>query len=247
MKKSTIGVLGVGQVGEAIVEIFRKKFRVFRKDIRYDNLKNKKIEVLHVCIPYSKKFTEIVKNQAKLNKPNLIIIHSTVRPGTTLEIFSKVKIPTVHSPIMGTHENMANYILKFKKFIGPVNKKSALLAQKHFSKIGVRTKILRKPLESEIGKLLDTTYYGWNIVFSKLVWELCKKLNLNFDIVYKDFNNVYNQGYKQSKPNVIRPVLKYIEGPIGGHCVLPNVKILDEYLSTPIAKTILIQDKRFKK
>src|SRR3989338_8588060 len=124
MKKSMIGVLGVGEVGKAVGEAFKKKFIVRGKDLDYDEIEKNQLEVLHVCLPYSSNFINLVCFQAKLNKPKLIVIHSTVLPGTTEQIYKRVRVPTVHSPVMGTHPNLKRDILKFPKFIGPVNNKS---------------------------------------------------------------------------------------------------------------------------
>jgi hypothetical protein len=75
--------------------------------------------------------------------------------------------------------------------------------------------------------LWDTTYYGWNIVFEKAVKAYCDQLGLDFDIVYTQANKSYNSGYVSlGMKNVQRPVLKDYSGQIGGHCVLPNAKIL---------------------
>lgn len=229
MKKSTIGVLGVGEVGTAVAQIFAKKFDVFKKDINYDQIGSQKLDVLHVCIPYSQNFIKFVTSQVKINKPDLVIVHSTVMPETTQKIFKKIKIPTVHSPIMGTHPNLTRDIQHFAKVIGPCDVKSAKLAKEHFSKVNIKTIILASSKESEIGKLLDSAYYAINILYSKFVGKLCRDLNLEFDNVYTQFNKVYNTGYKKRRPNVIRPVLKFQDGPIGGHCVVPNVLILESY------------------
>lgn len=247
MKNSTIGVLGIGEVGRSIVELFKKKYQVLKKDKKYDDIKTNKIEVLHVCIPYSNNFSKIVTSQIKKNNPELVIIHSTVAPGTSSAINLETNTPVVHSPIMGTHDNLPKHILKFKKFIGPVDIKSANLAKKHLQLVGIKTKVLNKSIDSELGKLLDTAYYAWNIIFGKIAWEICGELNANYEVVYKEFNKTYNEGYKNTKKNVTRPVLNYLRGPIGGHCVIPNAVILDKLITNVITKVILNQNRNYSK
>jgi UDP-N-acetyl-D-mannosaminuronate dehydrogenase len=247
MKKSTIGVLGIGEIGTAISEIFKKNFIVLKKDLNFDEIKNNKLEVLHVCIPYGNKFQDIVIQQTKRCSPALVIIHSTVKPGTTTGIFRKTKTLTVHSPVMGAHPNLKGDMLKFTKFIGPVNIKAQVLAVKHFKSVGIKIVSLNSPGESEIGKLLDTTYYAWNILFNKIVAQMCKELKVDFDHVYTKFNTVYNRGYNSTKPNVIRPVLKFTKGPIGGHCVMPNARILSEFKKSILTDLILKYDRNLSK
>ncbi len=247
MKKSKIGVFGIGEVGKAIASIFSKKYLVLKKDIDYDGINQSKLEVLHVCIPYGPKFKDTVLVQIKKNHPRLVIIHSTVRPGTTKEIFNKSQTLIVHSPIMGIHPNLAKDILRFTKFVGPTNKKSGTLAKNHLQSVGIKVTMLDDSLQSEIGKLLDTTYYAWNIVFCKMVGELCNKQNLNFSKVYTLFNEVYNSGYQEMKPNVVRPILKYEKGQIGGHCLIPNAKILNDYTKLNFTDFILKVNESFEK
>lgn len=244
-RKKVIGVLGVGEVGSAIAEIFKKQFRVLKRDIKYDGIKKTKVEVLHVCIPYTDKFEKTVLIQINKSEPKLVIIHSTVKPGTTENIFKKSKIPAVHSPVMGTHPNLAKDILNFKKIIGPTSKESGRLAALHFKSVGIKTEIFHSSQESELAKLLDTTYYGWNIIFSKTVWDICQKAGVDFKNVYVKLNQIYNTGYKKSKPNVIRPLLEYKPGPIGGHCIIANAQLLEKFNSTSITKTLIEENKKF--
>ena len=241
-----VGILGVGEIGKAIGGILRKKFVVRRKDIDYDEIQKKRLEVLHVCLPHSKNFVNLVCFQVKLNKPKLIVIHSTVLPGTTEKIYKKTKIPTVHSPVMGTHPNLERDILNFVKIIGPCSQKSANLAVRHLREAGMQTMVISNSIASEVGKLLDTTYYAWNILFCKQVGELARKLNLNFEEIYTIFNKVYNQGYKATKPNVIRPLLHYEPGPIGGHCVVPNTHILNRYMKNDITDFIIKANRKLE-
>lgn len=247
MAKAKIGVLGIGEVGKAIAGIFSKDFTVLKKDLTYDELGKNKVEVLHICLPYNNDFEKIVAGQAKINLPALIIIHSTVKPGTTQGIFDKTKIPTVHSPIMGAHPNLAKDLLIFTKIIGPTDKRSARLAVNHLEEVGIKTVVFNNSLESEISKLFDTTYYAWNIIFSKVLWKICQDKNLDFGNVYTRLNEVYNEGYSKSKPNVIRPILKYYPGPIGGHCIIPNVELLEKTIPSAISKIIIEENKKFSR
>ena len=246
MKKSTIGVLGIGEVGSAISSILEEKYQVLKKDIKFDEIKKNQLEVLHVCLPHSSKFVNVVYLQTKLNKPKLIVIHSTVLPRTTEKIYKKTKIPTVHSPVMGTHPNLEKDILNFVKILGPCSKKSADLAVRHFEEVGIKTKVISNSTASEIGKLLDTTYYVWNILFCKQVGKLANELNLKFEEIYTVFNRLYNQGYKKSKPNVVRPMLRYEPGPIGGHCVIPNAYILNKFIKNDLTNFIIKANKKLK-
>ena len=130
---SKIGILGYGQVGQAIAK-FYKKPKI--KDLnRNDGLKG--VEILHVCLPWSENFVEIVKKEIKKIKPKLTIVHSTVAPKTTKKIGGMV----VHSPIRGVHPHLYKGIKTFVKYIGADNKKSGNLAKKHLESLGIKNKL----------------------------------------------------------------------------------------------------------
>ena len=160
---------------------------------------------------------------------SLTIIHSTVMPGTTESVSKIINIPIVHSPIRGIHPNLYEGILTFVKYIGSDDEKSSELAQKHFESLGLSVKLLSSSRNTEIGKLLDTTYYGVAIAWHGEMKKLCDQIGADFDEAVTDFNETYNSGYdKLGKKNVIRPVLFPPDGPIGGYCVIPNAKLLEK-------------------
>ena len=237
MKKgSKIGILGYGEVGQTITKFYKNpKIKELNKD---DGLKG--VDILHVCIPYSNKFVQIVKKEIREIKPKLTIIHSTVAPGTTKKIGGMV----VHSPIRGIHPNLFEGIKTFVKYIGADNKKTASLAKKHFQSLGIKTKVFFPSVTTELGKLLDTTYYGLCIAWHGEMKKLCDKYSLDFEKAVTDFNKTYNKGYtKLGMKHVIRPVLTAPKGNIiGGHCIIPNAQILKK-IFTSKALDLLLQYK----
>ena len=100
----------------------------------------------------------------------------------------------------------------------------------HLVELGITPIVYNNSDETEAAKLLSTSYYGWNIKYLNMVHDFCITHDLDFDNVYESTNHNYNEGYdKLRMPNVRRPVLKYINGGIGGHCVFENATFLTEY------------------
>jgi UDP-N-acetyl-D-mannosaminuronate dehydrogenase len=227
-----IGILGYGEVGQAITKFYKKPLI---KDLkRDDNLKS--VDILHICLPWSEEFIKIVKKEIKQIKPKLTIIHSTVAPGTT----KKIGGTTVHSPIRGIHPYLHKGIKTFVKYIGADDKKAGETAKKHLERLGIKTKVFYPSTTTEIGKLLDTSYYGLIIAWHGEMKKLCDKYKINFDETVTDFNKTYNEGYKKlGKINVIRPVLYPPKDGIGGHCLIENAKILQEYFKSPAIDLLL--------
>jgi len=219
---SSIGILGYGEIGKAIAKFYKNpKIKDLKRD---DGLKD--VEILHVCIPWSERFVEIVKKEIRKIQPKLTIIHSTVAPGTTKNIGGM----TVHSPVRGIHPHLYEGIKIFVKYIGADNRKAGEMVKRHLEDLGLKTKIFMPSLTTELGKLLDTTYYGLCVAWHGEMAKMCTKFGVNFDEAVTDFNTTYNQGYTTlGKKNVVRPVLYPPRSGIGGHCIYPNAEILNSY------------------
>ena len=235
-KTNDVGLLGYGEVGRAIARFYQNpKIKDLGKD---DGLKG--VDVLHVCIPWSDRFVEIVKQEIGRIKPKLTIIHSTVAPGTTKEIGGM----TVHSPIRGIHPDLYEGIKAFVKYIGADNEEAGKLAKEHLESVGIKTKVFMPSVTTEIGKLFSTSYYGVCIAWHGEMKRMCDELGVDFEKAVNDFNETYNEGYaKLGKKNVVRPVLYPPKKDIGGHCILPNAKILKKYIDSEAINLILKYDK----
>lgn len=231
-KNIKVGILGYGEIGQAIAK-FYKSPKI--KDLkRNDGLEG--VELLHICIPWSNKFVEIVKKEIKEVKPKLTIIHSTIEPGTIKKIGGMI----VHSPVRGVHPNLHKGIKTFVKYIGANDKKAGELAQKYLRAVGIKTKIFYPAVTTEMGKILDTTYYGICIAWHGEMKEICDKFGIDFEKAVTDFNATYNEGYgKLGKKNVIRPVLYPPQTGKPKHCIVPNATILSKYYKTPFLKLLL--------
>lgn len=235
-----VGIIGNGEVGSAIKKVVEKKLKVFTKDRKTDFIKGQKIGVLHICIPYSAEFEKTVIEAIKKYNPKLTIIESTVAPGTTEKIYKKTKTLICHSPIRGVHPNLYEGIKTFVKYVGPTSKEAGKKASAYYKNLGIKTEIFKNSKTTEMAKLFDTTYYGWNIVFQKEMYKICQKNKIPFEEAYAQWNKTYNEGYTKLKmPHVVRPVLKNYLGKIGGHCIVPNCEILEKTLKNPISKTII--------
>lgn len=229
----TILVVGYkGEIGSALFDIIKhsKKYNVFGIDVG-DNIKGI-IDIMHICIPYSDSFKNIVKDYIDQYHPKLTIINSTVRVGTT-KALSYYNV--VHSPVRGKHPDIKDGLLKAVKFIGSDNAKLGNLAKEHFQKLGINTEII-SPIESELGKLFSTTYYALCIAYHQEMKRICDNFGADFDKTVTRFNETYNELCKETNPKVVRPVL--FAGVIGGHCLMPNISLLKEDIESDFLNII---------
>lgn len=237
-----VGILGYGEVGQAIAKFYpstglgRAKIKDLKRD---DGLEG--VSILHICIPFSDSFIEIVKKEISRINPKLTIIHSTIEPGTTKKIGGMV----VHSPIRGVHPHLYEGIKTFVKYIGADDKKIGQVAKKHIESLGIKAKVFNSSTTTEIGKILDTTYYGIVIAWHGEMKKIIDKLEVNFDEAVTHFNQTYNEGYKKlGKHNVVRPVLSPPNGYIGGHCIIFNTKLLKKHINSKAVGLILDYEKK---
>ena len=238
--KQKIGILGYGEVGRAIAKFYKNpKIKDLKRD---DGLVG--VDILNVCIPWSDDFFSIVKDEIKKNNPNLTIIHSTTVPGTTKKLADIFGGMVVHSPIRGVHPDLYRGIKTFIKYIGADNKNAGILAKRHMENLGIETKVFSSSKTTELGKLLDTTYYGICIAWHGEMKKICDKFGVNFDQAVTDFNKTYNDGYtKMGKKNVVRPTLYPPKKGIDGHCIIPNAKILSKILKSKSIDLVLDYEK----
>jgi UDP-N-acetyl-D-mannosaminuronate dehydrogenase len=234
-----VAIIGLGEIGRAIKQIETDSKNIVNyfteDDAEYNN---EKIDVMHICIPYSESFENIVINYVNKYLPKLTIIHSTVKPGTTLSIKNKSKVPVVHSPVRGIHPILYDSIKTFEKLVGGDDEDSKL-AIEHLKSIGINAIRLGSANDTEMAKIISTTYYGHNILFAKMVNEICNKYNYDFKRIYTIPNKSYNDGYiKLNMPHVVRPTLYPPTGIIGGHCITENFELLPETRLKKIMKEL---------
>ena len=229
MSKKTVGILGYGEIGSSLEKCYLgKNFILKIKDLnRDDGLED--LDILNICIPFSKDFIDIVSSTVLQTKAKLTIIHSTIIPGTTKTIASILPDSQliVHSPVRGVHPKLYDGLKTFVKYVGGTNEESAIAAEEHLHQLGLKVEKFPCSTTSELAKILCTTYYGVCIAWHNDVEQLCDKYDVSFEDVATKWNTTYNDGYdKLGMSNVIRPVLYPPSGKIGGHCVVPNTELL---------------------
>ena len=231
MKKDIVA--GLGEIGLPIYKIISRNFPVHGYDIDKNLIPNnpKKfgcypIRFLHICIPYSKFF---LPNVLKLNKiflPESIVIHSTIKPKTTQNLQKKLSIPIIYSPTRGVHKRMASDLKRYTKFFALDNKiKNSTLISKNYvnlmKKCGIKTKRLSNPITLELSKIIcDTSYYGWLINYAQMSKMIAEKYRADYDEMWSFSDEIHK--YLGNRP-------KMFPGFIGGHCVIPNLQLIDDH------------------
>ncbi len=252
MPKESILIVGLGEVGHTLFELFKNsgKFDVYGFDLDANKMRSivgnvelpKKVDVMHVCYPCTapEKFVQTTVNYIKKFKPKLTIIESTVAPGTTMKIYELTKSPVVNSPIRGMHKNletMKKDILFWSKYIGAPTKDLAIATEKHFQKLGLKTKILKSPVETELAKLFETIYRAWMIACFQEMHRISRYFGADFNEVVDMIEDIHRVHF--NKP------LHYPDV-IGGHCLIPNTELLLKSYESKFLRLILESNEKRK-
>jgi len=215
-------VAGMGEVGQPIFRILSRKFDCVAVDIEPIEV-NKRCLVLHVCYPFQiPDFVGTTVQYIQKYDPTLTIIHSTVAPGTTRKIRQRTGggRTLVYSPVRGKHARMETDMLRYKKFVAGFDQKGTELAVRHLNEVGLQTDTFRTPEMAELSKLLETTYFGVLIAWAQEVERFASHFEGTFDEINSFIREV------DFLPSHIFP------GVIGGHCIMPNIAILQEHFSS---------------
>jgi UDP-N-acetyl-D-mannosaminuronate dehydrogenase len=214
-------VIGVGEIGKPLLELIREKYEAYGLDIKPVE-PIPECEIMHLCFPYDgENFIQQSLRYIARYRPSLVIINSTVAPGTTRRIATESHTPAVNSPVRGKHARMKQEMLQYTKFVGAITPEAGERAAQHFTNIGMRVKLVSSPETSELTKLTETTYFGLLIAWAQELERFARKLGVDYDEVVSFYQEI---------PYL--PPVKFFPGVIGGHCVLPNIRILKQLFSS---------------
>jgi len=252
MKKEKVLIVGLGEVGLALLELFKEsgKFEVYGFDLDKEKMLQitgtdtlpKDISVMHICYPCTEqeKFVKTTAEYIERFKPKLTIIDSTTPPLTTNRIHKISKSPIVHSPIRGMHktlETMKKDILFWSKYVGGVTKEASKIAKKHFETLGLKVKILKSPVETELAKLFETTYRAWMIACFQEMHRIARSFDADFNDVVDMLADIHR--FRLNKPIHYPDV-------IGGHCLIPNTELLLSVYDSEFLRLILKSNEKRK-
>ena len=218
MNNAKVVVAGLGEVGRPLFELLSKHYEAIGVDIN-PPAEIVQADVLHVCYPFQiRDFLGETARYIELYRPSLTVINSTVSIGTTRAIADRTGAAVVNSPVRGKHARMLEELSHYTKFVGAIDPEAGALAARHFESAGLKTKVLSSPEATELAKLSETTYFGLMIAWAQEVERYCDRAGASYEQVTSFYDEIK-----------FFPPIKYFPGIIGGHCVMPNIKILRQY------------------
>ena len=114
---------------------------------------------------------------------------------------------------------------RYTKFFALDSKmRNSVLMSKNYvnlmKKCGIKTKKVSNPITLELSKIIcDTSYYGWLINYAQMSRMIAEKHGVNYDEMWSFSEEIHK--FLGNRP-------KMLPGFIGGHCVIQNLKLIDE-------------------
>ena len=237
MKKDV--VVGLGEIGYPILKFLSKKQITVGYDIderlmnksKFKKFQETQTSFLHIAIPVTSKFEPNILQLYKKFKPECIVMHSTVGPGTTEKIQEKLDVPLIYSATRGVHKRMLKDIKRYTKFFAisktaPKKQWATKAFSRKMKNCGVKTKQMSKPETLELAKIVcDTSYLGWLVNFAQISNVISKQYNVDYDEMWTFSEEIHK--FLGNRP-------KMYPGIIGGHCVIPNLQLLRSQTLTQI-------------
>lgn len=225
---SVVVVAGMGEVGRPLLRILSKRFECAGVDIKPLNI-GQPCSIMHVCYPFQiSDFVGTTVSYVNKYRPTLTIINSTVAPGTTRKVQEAVGDQAVaYSPVRGKHARMETDMLRYKKFVAALRPDALQHALGHFRQAGFQTATFRTPEIAEISKLIETTYLGILIAWAQETERFAAVYDGSFEEVRVFIEEI------DFLPSHIFP------GYIGGHCVIPNINMLQTQFKSKFLETIV--------
>ncbi len=200
-----IGIVGQGFVGNAVYQKFKKYYDVLTYDINkelcnseLDNLVSKS-DFIFVCLPtpMDKKgkcdlsilqdslfeINTLIEFEYGQNKT--IIIKSTVPPGTTEELNRDFKyLDILFNPEFLTERNAVEDYNNQDRIIIGGKRPYSTWAVRIFSKVFPKAHIIKTDsTHAEMVKYLTNTFLSTKVSFANEIYQLCDKLNIDYDKV----------------------------------------------------------------
>lgn len=221
-------VAGLGEVGRPLLNILKRAFDCAGVDVAPVAI-YRPCSVLHVCYPYQiRDFIGVTANYVAKYQPRLIVVHSTVAPGTMRELQRALGTEWIaYSPVRGKHVRMETDLMRYKKFVAAPSPAVAADAAEHLTQAGFRTDFFRTPEIAELSKLLETTYLGLLVAWAQEVERFADHSGGSAEEINEFIKEI------DFLPSHI------FAGHIGGHCIMPNIEILRDRFQSKFLDAIV--------
>lgn len=228
-----IGIIGQGYVGSAIKLGFQDYYDVFTYD-KFDLGKSthskisdlvEEAKVIFVCVPtpmrkdgtcYTGIVEEVIREINETATDHIVVIKSTIPPGTT----DRINQEYTHSTVIFNPEFLteANFLDDFKnqnRIILGGDRKGTNKLRQIYSKVFPKATIVKTGAKhAEMVKYFTNTFLATKVSFANEMYNICQQLDLDYDKVVE--YATYDERLGKSHWGVPGPDEDF---GFGGHCL----------------------------
>lgn len=218
-------VVGLGEVGGPLLEILSATQRAAGRDI--EDCPFHGVRILHICFPFGPDFIAQAAGYVAQYEPEVTVLNSTVVPGTTRAVEEKTGIAAVYSPVRGKHTRMTEELRRYRKFVAGTSAHAVRLVEASFATAGMTTQRMSSVEALELAKLLETSYFGVLLAWAQEMDRFAASVDADYWETLSFFEEI---GFF--------PPVSFQPGFIGGHCVMPNLELLERVRQSPFINAI---------
>lgn len=255
-----IAIMGAGMVGGALARYFFQHKKI--EPILYDppkGLGDKDVlntaEVIFICVPTpyinDKGFDDSFLEQAfaDLSGEKIVVIKSTVMPGTTEKYQKKfLQHRIMFNPEFLTEATADHDTLHPNRQIVGYTEKSKAVAEEILKMLPVAPlQKIMPALEAEMAKYFSNTFYALKVTFANQFYDLCQKLGIDYEEIKEcakaepmmgiNHWEIFHKGYRgyggKCLPKDTRTIIK-LANEVGFDFSL--LRIADEYNNELVKK-----------
>jgi len=195
-----IGIIGLGFVGGTLKEVFKDNHEIFIYDKYKEEFKEPEVlqntEVIFVCVPTPMKDSGEIDssivyesiellNSLVFEKKPLVVIRSTVIPGTVEELSKKFDFDFVSNPEFLREKTVLQDFLNSKRIVMGANKKESMeLLEKLYREVIPNTTYLKFDSKTaEMIKYASNTILAGQITMANEIYNICHVLGINYEDV----------------------------------------------------------------
>lgn len=242
MKLNNAVIIGNGVVGKSTAESLgiTKYFDLKSNNISFEEASKQRY--IFICLPTptidGKCFIgDIEDTVRKISKQKttdtVIIIRSTVTPGTCRRLSKKYKIPIIHHPEFLTEATVDDDTKNPDMLVFGSDSPNELKDFVEIYKESSARKFVMDSISSETLKYAINVFYATKVVFANQIFDLCQKNGAEYDLIKeamyqrkwigKNHLDVWHKGYRGA----------------GGNCLPKDLEAFTNYSKKPLLKEIL--------
>ena len=258
----TIGIIGQGYVGTAIKLGFQEHYKIETYD-KFDlakstrsNVKDivEEANVIFVCVPtpmrkdgtcYTGIVEEVIREINETATDHIIVIKSTIPPGTTDRINQEYTHSTViFNPEFLTEANFLEDFRNQKRIILGGDRKGTNKLRQIYSKVFPHATIVKTGSKTaEMVKYFTNTFLATKVSFANEMYSVCEQIGIDYDKVVE--YATYDERLGKSHWAVPGP-----DGELGfgGHCLPKDISaIVNGYGDMELLQAVLKVNDRVRK